>query len=258
MITGMNGGTGVAVSMPDQLPGPAALREQRDDAVGGADREQVQDRGLQRDGDRAEGDEQQQQREADDDADEQRQPRARRLRLVDGLRGAPADQDVGAEAPVAQPRSMSSVAGSCGEVVGLARISAVSPAGLSTGGATDAMPGSPSSTARRARRGRRRDDTRAARSRPRRSARDEVERLARVVVSARSLPASGKPSRRPGDGRGEHEQHGTPAIAAVHGRRCTARLQRPAKPPGPRAAAAGQPQALDPRARRTRAARAAA
>ena len=66
----MNGGTGVAVSMPDELAGPAALREQRDHAVGGADREQVQDRGLQRDRDRAEGDEQQQQREAGDDADE--------------------------------------------------------------------------------------------------------------------------------------------------------------------------------------------
>ena len=48
MITGMNGGTGVGGVDPDQLPGPAALGEVGDDAVGGADRQQVHDAGLQR------------------------------------------------------------------------------------------------------------------------------------------------------------------------------------------------------------------
>ena len=48
MITGMNGGTGVSRVDPDQLPGPAALGQQRHDAVGRADREQVHHAGLER------------------------------------------------------------------------------------------------------------------------------------------------------------------------------------------------------------------
>ena len=41
-MIGMNGGTGVGRIDPDELTGPVALGDQRDDAVGGRHRQQVQ------------------------------------------------------------------------------------------------------------------------------------------------------------------------------------------------------------------------
>ena len=56
---------------------PPLLEHEHDDAVGGADREQVHHRGLDRHEDRAEHDHQQDERQADDTADEQREPAQR-------------------------------------------------------------------------------------------------------------------------------------------------------------------------------------
>ena len=48
------------------------------------------------------------------------------------------------------------------------------------------------------------------------------------MVSAASLPRSGKPSRRPANGEASTSSTSTPATAATSGRRCTARPQRAA------------------------------
>ena len=58
-----------------------------------------------------------------------------------------------------------------------------------------------------------------------------------MVVSVASLPRSGKPSRRPANGEASTSSTATPAIAATHGRRWTARPQRAA------GAASGSPAA---------------
>src|SRR5215207_8508422 len=76
-----------------QLAGPAALGQVGDDAVRGADREQVHRARLEPDHDRAEAEEQQQERQPDDPADEQRQPVGRRLALVHERRGGAAEAD---------------------------------------------------------------------------------------------------------------------------------------------------------------------
>ena len=58
---------------PDQLGAPAPLEHRDEHAVGGGDRQQVHERGLERDEDRPEHDHQQQERHRHDGGDEQRQ-----------------------------------------------------------------------------------------------------------------------------------------------------------------------------------------
>ena len=149
MSTVTNGGSGVGRVDADQPPGPAALQDQGDHAVGGGDRQQVHHRGLDRHGDAAERDEQQQHREQDDPGDQvrdaagqvggavdrrgrrrhRRGPWLRCRRRPPG-RWCPAG---GAPGP-AWPRP----AGRC---CGTTVRTAVSPAWLSSGGVTDATPG---------------------------------------------------------------------------------------------------------------------
>ena len=74
MIIGRNGLIGTVLCEADQLVAPAPLEHGDDHAVGGADRQQVHDRGLERHEHRPEHDHQQQERQADDGADEERQP----------------------------------------------------------------------------------------------------------------------------------------------------------------------------------------
>ena len=145
----MNGAIGTSWSIPISSPTRAALRDQRHHAVGGADREQVHDRRLQRDQRRVERDQQQQEREADDADDEQRHAALHVLALVLERRGDAADLGVDARAAqrpgTTSSRSRltrSSVSLSCGEPSGITVISAASPASLIAGRATNATPGS--------------------------------------------------------------------------------------------------------------------
>ena len=68
IITGMNDTIGTPESDADQARAEALLEDRDDDAVGRADRQQVEDRRDERDPERAEGHDQQQHRQADDDA----------------------------------------------------------------------------------------------------------------------------------------------------------------------------------------------
>jgi hypothetical protein len=81
-----------AAGDPEQGAEPAVLEDGDDDSQRGADREQVHDRGLQRDDQRAEHDHQQHGGEQHDDADEVRQPVGERAREVDICRGRSADE----------------------------------------------------------------------------------------------------------------------------------------------------------------------
>ena len=74
----------------------ALLEDRGEDAVGGADRQQVHERGLQRRDHRAERDQQQQHAQADDDRDDQRQPLADQVGEVEQLGGRAADVGVDA------------------------------------------------------------------------------------------------------------------------------------------------------------------
>ena len=67
-ITGMNETIGTPAVDADQARADALLEDRHDDAVGGADRQQVEDRRDERDPQRAEGRDQQQHRQADHDA----------------------------------------------------------------------------------------------------------------------------------------------------------------------------------------------
>ena len=78
---------------PEQPGAVALLEDQRHEAERGADRQQVHDRGLDRDHDRAEHDQQQQRAEEHDDADEQRQLARDDPREVLVGRGEAADLD---------------------------------------------------------------------------------------------------------------------------------------------------------------------
>ena len=82
----------------EQRRAPAPLEDRDDHAVGGADRQQVEDGRRQRHPDRAEHRHQQQDREADDDRDEHRQTRGDLVREVLEPGGLPADVDVEAAA----------------------------------------------------------------------------------------------------------------------------------------------------------------
>ena len=62
-----------------------------------------------------------------------------------------------------------------------------------------------------------------------------------MVVSAASLPRSGKPRRRPANGDASTSSTATPAIAATQGRRWTARPQRAAGAESPSTAARAVP-----------------
>ena len=103
-------------------------------------------------------------------------------------------------------RIRSAVCGDCGEVVGVAISTAVSPAGLTVGLPTAAIPGSSAagSPARRARPCRRvpsaRPPAAAGRWRPRRSPWTRGRRPGGWSSPRWSLPASGKPRRRPRNG----------------------------------------------------------
>ena len=68
IITGMNETIGTPLSAPIRLAPMPSWNTADDDAVGGADREQVEDRRDERDPERAERRDQQQHRQADDDA----------------------------------------------------------------------------------------------------------------------------------------------------------------------------------------------
>ena len=59
---------------PDELVAPTPLEHRDEHAVGGGDRQQVHEGGLERDEDRAEHDHQQQERHRHDGGDEDRQP----------------------------------------------------------------------------------------------------------------------------------------------------------------------------------------
>ena len=82
MIIGRNGLIGTVWSRPISAAAPAPLEHRDDHAVGGADRQQVHDRRLERHEHRAEHHHQQQERQPDDGADEQRQTRAARRSLM--------------------------------------------------------------------------------------------------------------------------------------------------------------------------------
>jgi hypothetical protein len=86
---------------PDEPAGPAALQHQRDHPVRGAEGQQVEHRGLDRDRDAAE-DSQQQERQPDYAADQQRQPGRGVLGGVDRGRGHPAHVHAGAGHHAAQ------------------------------------------------------------------------------------------------------------------------------------------------------------
>ena len=81
---------------PSQAAEPAALEHRLDDPERGRDREQVHQRGLHRDHERAEHHEQQQRGERDHDADEQRELAREHVREVDLRSGRAADVDASA------------------------------------------------------------------------------------------------------------------------------------------------------------------
>ena len=122
------------------------LERERDDAVGGRDRRQVEDGRQQRDPPGPERGEQEQQRQADDGGGEQRDARGDLVRLV-AVAGGPA-ADVRGRAGVAQrgrdrvlraagPRARG-CARPAARAAGVTVITAVSRAGLSAGAATSA------------------------------------------------------------------------------------------------------------------------
>src|ERR687891_71001 len=86
-------GNGRLVVDAEESAGPAALGEVGEHAVGGADREQVEDACLERERRGAEGGQDQQQRQPQHGGDEERQPRGDELALVDEGRGLSADVD---------------------------------------------------------------------------------------------------------------------------------------------------------------------
>ena len=137
-ITGMNETIGTPLSTPSRLAPKPSWKTRDDDAVGRADRQQVEDRRDERDPERAEGHDQQQHREADHDRDEQRQARGDLVREVLEAGGVAADVDLQRRAgdgasgsrPRAGARAGRSCASSCGAVFGIAKIVAISPSWL--------------------------------------------------------------------------------------------------------------------------------
>ena len=87
IIIGTNGSMGPAADADDAAE-PAPLEHGHDDAVGGADRQQVHDHGLERHEQRAEHHHQQQERQRQHGDEEVRQPRAEVVGEVD-VGGAP-------------------------------------------------------------------------------------------------------------------------------------------------------------------------
>ena len=117
---------GPSLPTPMRLRAPAPLEHRDDDAVGGADRQQVHHDRLQRHEQAAEHDHEQQERQQQHRADEDRQAIGGVRREVVDRRGEPADLDV--EAASRRDRrgrrrraggdTRSAVASSCGAVVG--------------------------------------------------------------------------------------------------------------------------------------------
>ncbi len=85
----------VGVEAEQRLAQPV-LEDEDEDPVGGAHREQVEHDRLDRDDDRAEGDQQQQERKPEDEGEDQRQALAEQLAEVLRLRPPPGDVDLGA------------------------------------------------------------------------------------------------------------------------------------------------------------------
>ena len=119
---------GTVASKPDEVLTPAPLEDHDHDAVGGADAQQVHQRGLQGHEHRAEHQREQQERQQDDCADEQRKPVAHSAAQVAPGRRLAADVSLRPGCPLAPAegprreaaRSVSMVASSCGAVVGKA------------------------------------------------------------------------------------------------------------------------------------------
>ena len=95
----------------DQLAGPAALQDERDDAVRRGDGQQVHHGRLDRDRDAAERDEQQQHRQQHHAADEQRDPLGDVGGAVDRRRGDAADVHLAPVPPTARRGSSTSRSG---------------------------------------------------------------------------------------------------------------------------------------------------
>ena len=90
----MNDTIGTPLSTPIRLAPTPSWKTATDDAVGGADGQQVEDRRHERDPQRAERGDQQQHRQADDDGDEQRQARGDLVGEVLEARRLAADVDL--------------------------------------------------------------------------------------------------------------------------------------------------------------------
>ena len=80
---------------PDELPGPAALQDERHDTVRGGDGQQVHHGGLDRDGDAPEGHQEQQHRQQHHRGDQYRDPTRDVGGTVDGHGGGAADVHLG-------------------------------------------------------------------------------------------------------------------------------------------------------------------
>jgi hypothetical protein len=91
MRTGTKAGSGVGLSIPTSCPAHPPLQDERDDAVGGGDRHEVEQGSLGRDGDAAERDEQQEQADADDHRQQERDAAHDVGVAVQGRGGRPAD-----------------------------------------------------------------------------------------------------------------------------------------------------------------------